>query len=105
MARHWTEARPSADDSLVALDYIDTYQRNHANRAPLQRSMRLALNLNTSAAVQAILTQLVRAQLLTITAARHGRTADLRVTELGRERLQRWRAAHAESAAETGEHS
>lgn len=104
MARHWTEARTSADDSLAALDYIDTYQRNHANRAPMQRSMRLALNLNTPAAVQAMLTQLVRAQLLTI-AARHGRTADLLVTELGRERLQRWRAVHAESAAETGEHS
>jgi hypothetical protein len=96
MAHTWTGGREERrDDPLAILDYIDAYQRAHANRSPLHSRMRAALNISAPSTLQAALQRLVSDELLTISAGGRGLTAELSVTELGRERLWAWRGADA----------
>lgn len=81
-------------DPLAVLDYIDAYQRSHANRSPSQQHIRTGLDLSAPSALHGLLHELVRAGLLLINTSGAGQPADLEITALGWQRLRQWRTTH-----------
>lgn len=83
------------DDQLGVLDYIELYQRTHANRSPSQRHLSLALSIGAASVLQGLLHRLVQANLLRISTRGPGLPVELALTEAGRTRLRQWRRNRA----------
>ena len=79
-------------DWLAILNFIDTFQQQHAT-SPSQRMIARALGMRAPSAARYALHGLERQGLLTITPTQPGWPADLTLTAQGRERLQQWRDA------------
>lgn len=90
-------------DPLVALDYIDTYQRTHANRSPSLWRMSRDLNITTRLIIYGLLHELARADLLRIVTHGRAQPADPVITETGRQRLREWRVIQGRSAGPRSE--
>ena len=91
MPRQPGRPRQRRYDRFAILDYVDTYQYTHNNRSPSQRQIRAALEISASSVVHNMVHRLARAGLLTITTFGRGLGAELEITDIGREELQRWR--------------
>lgn len=85
-------------DPLAALDYIDSYQRAHAERSPSLRRLCSDLNITTPSIGYRLLHELERAEMLAIVASEHGQPADVLITEVGQQQLREWRLTCGRSA-------
>lgn len=89
-------------DPLVALDYIDTYQRSHASRSPSLWGMSSHFQIKTRLVIYGTLHQLASDNLLEIVTHGHGKPADTVITEAGRQRLREWRSRQSQPADQPG---
>jgi len=90
-------------DPLAALDYIDSYQRTHANRSPSLRRICSDLNIATPSIGYRLLYELERAEMLTVVASGHGQPADALITEIGQQQLREWRSTRSQPAGPRSE--